>query len=278
MADTNIPPGAPPTGSTPGQPSINVDGQQPTTQADTNDLSSKFAHLARKTKALREEQRKLQAQQEAWKAKEPEFNSALSLADRIRKDPISVLAEQGITPDQLTSLLVNKDNPQEANVMFRLEQENKELRAKIDQINKRFEDNDTAAYDQAVNQIKNDAKILVKSDVSNYEMIESFGEDGIEAIAELCKIVWNEDHVLMPVQEAAELVEQELLERSIKLASASKVKAKLSPAPIEEPPKNQQTPGKTRQTVTLNSQAAQATSKPLSAVERAKLAFKGQLY
>lgn len=277
MADTQQPPAAnAPQAQTQGQNSTSVEGQAPAAQADTNDFSSKFAQLARKTKTLREEQRKLQADRDAWKSKETEYSSAISLVDRIKRDPVSVLAEQGITPDQLTSLLVNQANPQEANQLFSLQQENKDLRAQIEKINKRFEDNDSAAYTGAINQIKNDTKVLVDSDKSHFEMIDAAGDDGIEAVAELCRIVWEEDHVLMSVQEAAELVEQDFLERSIKLASANKVKAKLSPAPTE-PTQTPTIPGKTQQTKTLNSQAAQASSSPLSARERAIKAFRGEL-
>ncbi len=248
-----------------------------TTAPETNDLSTKFAHLARKTKAFREEQRKFQTERDAWKAQEGKYQSAVGLEQRLTQDPLGVLAERGITQDQLTALLVNQANPQEANMVFQLQQQNKELMAKIESINKRFEDNENGAVEQAYRQIENDTKILVSSDESNYEMISKAGEDGIQAVKALIKVMWDEDQVLMSVQDAAEQVEQELLERSIALASANKVKAKLSPpAPVADP-KQQPIPGKSQPTRTLNSQAAQPTSKPMSAKERAILAFKGQL-
>lgn len=277
MAETNIPaPGAPQAPAA-GQIPTSVEGQAPAPQAETNDLSTKFAHLARKTKAFREEQRKFQTERESWKSQEAKYQAAMGLEQRLNQDPLSVLAERGITQDQLTALLVNQQNPQEANMVFQLQQQNKELMDKIDKINKRFEDNESSSYQQALNQIKNDTKILVASDASNYEMISKAGDDGIESVAALIKVMWEEDQVLMSVQDAAEQVEQELLERSITLASANKVKAKLSPPPPVADPKLQPIPGKSQPTRTLNSQAAQSTSRPLSRKERAILAFKGQL-
>ncbi len=277
MAETTLPaPGAPQAPAA-GQNDTNVEGTPPAAQVETNDLSTKFAHLARKTKQFREEQRKFQVERDAWKSKESQYQEATSLAERLAKDPIGVITERGVSKDQLASLLLNSENPQEANHIFQIQQENKELRAQIEKINKRFEDNESGAYQQALNQIKADTKILINSDASNYEMITRAGDDGIEAVTALIKVMYEEDQVLMSVQEAAEQVEQELLERSISLASAKKVQAKLAPAPAVEPTKQQTIPGKSQPTRTLNSQAVQATSKPLSAKERAILAFKGQL-
>lgn len=271
MAETNIPvPPAQPAG----QSSTVVEGTPPAAQADTNDLSSKFAHLARKEKAFRAEQRKFQTERDAWKAQQTQYDQALGIANRIDRDPLGVLADRGITQDQLTSLLVNSSNPQEANHLFQLQQENKTLQAKIEQINKRFEDNDKTSYDQALNQIGYDAKMLINSDADKFELVNIHGEEGIEAIKELCRVVWEEDKVLLTVQEAAEQVEQELYERAQKLASAKKLKPKEA-APVE-PTQTHTNLSKTQSKMTLNSQGAQKISAPVrNNIERAKMRFMG---
>lgn len=282
MADTNVP-AAPAAAQPQGQNSPNVEGQQPPAQAETKDLSSQFAHLAKKAKAFREEQRRFQADRDAFQAQRQQWETQnqskyQGFEERVTKDPIGLLEERGITRDQLASLLLNDSNPDTANLTFQLQQENKRLISEIEKINKRFEDNDKGAYEGALNQIRNDAKMLVNADQSEFELINAGGDDAIAAVVELCKITWDEDQILLPVEEAAKQVEQELLERSLKLANAAKVKAKLLAAQQTAGQQQIQQPqSKNQPTRTLNSQAAQATSKPQSARERAIAAFKGQI-
>lgn len=283
MADTPQPTQQQPQAQ--GQPGNNVEPSQSPTQADPTDLSSKYAHLARKEKSFREVQRQFQAERDAFNAERDAWkNQNLAkyqgFEERVTKDPLSVLEERGISRDQLATLLLNQENPDMANLMFQLQQENKSLRERIDGVDKRFQDEEKKAYEGAVNQIRNDAKIIVDSAKSDFELIGLAGEDGIEAIVELCKIAWAEDQVLLSVEEAAKQVEQELLERSMRLAGAAKVKAKYSQQAEPQPGQPEKTPAnplKTQPTKTLNSQSAQATSKPMSARERAILAFQGKL-
>lgn len=283
MADTQIP--APAAAAQPqGQNSPNVEGQQPTTQAETKDLSSQFAHLAKKAKAFREEQRRFQQEREAFQRDRETWQAQnqtkyQGFEERVTKDPIGILEERGITRDQLATLLLNESNPDTANLMFQLQQENKQLRQRIDQVDKRFEENEKSAYQGALTQIRNDAKMLVNSEAANFEMIGLGGDDAIEAVVELCRVTWDEEQILLPVEEAAKQVEQELFERSLRLANSAKIKAKLTaPAePAAQPQQTQGQPSKTQPTKTLNSQAAQATSKPMSPRQRAILAFQGKL-
>ena len=242
-------------------------------QAQDPDVSSKFAHLARKEKAFREQQRKFQTERQSWDQQREQLKAQIEaeIFGRYTKDPIGFAKERGITEDQLGSLLLNQQNP-EVTQIYQLQQQNKDLLERIEKINQRFEETETNSYNQALNQIGYEAKQLVSAEAEKYELISAAGDQGIDAVKELCKAYWEEDKVLLSVQEAAEMVEQELLEQSLKLASAKKVAAKLQPAPLE-PEKTPQQASKTR---TLNSQAIQAVSGPVKdRVQRAKLVAQG---
>jgi len=265
-----------------GQPSTVVEGQAPATQEETNGFDSKYAAMARREKAFRAEQRRFQAERDAWKAERDAERARIEgeIYGRFDKDPVGSLSQRGITPDQLTSLLVNQNDPN-ANFIFQVQQENKELRQQIDAINKRFEDNDRGAYEQGLRQIGHDAQTLIKSNPNDYEMVGLAGDDGIEAIKALCKAYWEEDKVLISVREAAEMVEQEYLENAVRLANSNKVKTKLTPAQAAakaaaDATKTPQQTGKIQPTKTLNSQVTQQISQPVTdRVKRAKLVAAG---
>lgn len=262
-----------------GQPNTNVaPTQQAPTQAET-DFSSRMAHLARKEKAFREQQRRDQAERQSWEQqrKAEQARIEAEIYSRYQKDPLGFSQERGISPDQLTSLLLNQTNPQEANLIFQLQQQNKQLQERLDAVDKRFEENQTSAIDGALKQIGYDAKLLINSEPDKYEMISRAGEDGIEAVKAYCKLMWDEEQVAIDVQQAAELVEQELLERSLAFASAKKVAAKLQPSAPAQPEPQQATAqtSKTQQTTSLNSQTLQPGSRPkgLSDADRRRRAI-----
>lgn len=237
-------------------------------------LSPKFAALARKERALRAEAQKLKAREEAMKAQEADYSSKYIPKDRLTKDPLGVLTEQGLTMDQITNMLLNQPGPQDQAVS-RLEAKIQELEAKLQKQVTTQEETQTQNYDRAVNQIRNEAKLLVDSDPA-FETIKD--TDNVEAIVELIKETYASDNIVLSVQDAAKQIEDYLIEEAMKMASLKKVKEKLTPQEVVEA---QQSPAQTPQSqLKTLTNAVSATSKPMSNKdrrERAILAFKGQL-
>lgn len=239
-------------------------------------ISPKFAALARKEKALRDEFQKLKVEQEAFKTKQTEYETGYipraKLAERAKQDALGILTELGITPDEFTQQLLNS-NPQD-HVTRKLEAQIKALEDRLNQTVSKADEQQSKAYDQALNQIRNEAKVLIDSN-PDFETIKD--TNSTEAVVELIRDTFDKDGTLLSVEEAAKEVEEYLLEQGIKMAQFRKVKEKLS-QPVETPAPKQIIPEKQPMKTLTN--AVSASSKPLGRKERrerAIMAFQGKL-
>lgn len=248
-------------------------------------LSTQYALLARKEKALRA---KVQAQdlalkareaafaerEAAIKAKEAEYTSNYIAKSRIKSDPLSVLTEEGVSYDELTNAILNPQSKQDPRILAEIEKLKAEVQASKDWQIKAKEESaaqQKQAYNQAVNQIRNEAKQLIQNDPS-FEMIKETRSVG--DVVELIEKTYNEDGVLLSVEEAALEVEEYLASQAIKLAKINKIKSRLNevqkPAQPQQAAKQPQ-PGMKTLTNSVNA------SKSMSVRERAIAAFKGEL-
>ena len=243
-------------------------------------LSAHYARLARREKELRAEAQKLQRDREAMKAAQEAAKPAdvdtskfVSREDLL-KDPFSVLNELGLTYDQLTNSALNQPKPEELRIQ-KLEQElRNELRAvreAQDKASRDASDMQTRSYQQAVDQIRNEAKSLVTSDPSAFEAISA--TNSINDVVELIETTFKEEGVLMSVEDAAKAVEDYLVEEAMKFAKMKKIQNRLSPAAPVKAAAVAPAANKDLRTLTNNV----SSSRPLSAKERAILAFKGEL-
>jgi hypothetical protein len=269
--------------------------------AEDGQLSPKFAALAKKERFLRSKyaskDSELKAREEALKAKEAEYSTSYlsksALAEKAKVDPLGVLGEMGLTPDEFTQYLLNS-SPQDT-LIRKLQSEVQELRETQNKTLSKFDEQQKKAYDQAVSQIRNDTKLLIDSDQS-YELIKE--TDSVEAVVQLIEETFKEEGKLMSVEQAAVEVENYLLEKSSKLAQLKKVQDKLKPQ-VPEAPEVPQKLNTQQQKLTVNKRdpetekprpqvslttltnAATATpTKPLSErerIQRAILAFQGKL-
>ncbi len=237
-------------------------------------LSPKFAVLARKEKALRTQAQQLKAQADALKARESEYQTSYisksDLQKKLADDPVAFMNEHGLSWDQLTQSVLNQ-SPQD-NQIKALKAEIEALKADQNTVKTTMSEQQTRAYDQAVNQIRNDAKMLVHSD-PQFETIKETKSE--EAIVSLIEETFKQDGTLLSVDEAAQQVEEYLIEEGMRMARLNKVKAKLTPQQAE-----QQQIIEKPQMRTLTNATTALTPKRMTQkdrVERAKLAFMGQL-
>lgn len=242
-------------------------------------LSPRFAALAREQKILRQRQQALKAQEDAWLKKQSEYESNYIPKDKIKADGVSVLLENGYTMDQIAQILLNNNSPKDP-AMVKMEQKILDLEQKAQEPIKRFEEIQAKQREQAINNVRNDVKLLVDSD-ENFETIKEM--DAQEAVVDLIIKVFDETGDLLTTADASKQIEEKLLERALKFAALKKVQSKLS-APLAEAQKQQQlktaaTPTTQNQIRTLTNGATAAPSKPKTAAERiarAKAAFYGQ--
>lgn len=260
--------------------------KEETKEPKEDPLSSQYAILARKEKALRAkvqaqeasfkaQAEALAAREEAYKAKEAEYQNGFISKDRITQDPLTVLTELGVSYDQLTQLILNppaQQDPATKMAVQKMQEEIKRLEKAQEDTRKSYQDQQTQAYQQAVNQIRSEVKQLVSSD----ETFETIREtNSSEDVVDLIERTFKEEKILLTPQEAAQMVEDHLLEEALKLTKLKKIQSKLTPAPAA--PKSPENPKQPQQQTMKTLTNSVGSSRQLSARERALLAFKGEL-
>lgn len=253
-------------------------------------LSNQYALLARKEKALRAKAMQqdqaikareagIVAREEAIKAKDAEYQSKYIARDRISQDPISVLNDLGLSYDQITQLMLNAPKAEDMARAKELQSVRDELNAVKEQqvkSQKAYDDAQTQSYQQAINQIRLETKSLVNSDPT-FETIKA--TDSVSDVVELIEETFKKDGILLTVEEAATEVENYLVEEAMKLARLNKIQQRLKPAVSQAAAK----PSVATQKLQAESKPPIKTltnsvgiSRPLSARDRAILAFKGE--
>ncbi len=273
---------------------VNEEPQAPeVTEEKTKEdpLSNQYAILARREKALRA---KVQQQEQAYKAREaqlaereakltkqPQFDASKYVSiEQFKADPLRVMADTGLSYDELTQQLLNQSprDPRTEATISRLEAKIKAMEDAIDNSQKSYSENQQQAYQAAVRQIQTDVTQLVKSDPT-FETIKA--TNSVKDVVQLIEETYKKDGVLMTVEEAAQEVEDYLVDQLTKYANIGKIKqrvsANASKSQSQAPVKTQAAtaPKQPQPMKTLTN--ATSSQRTLSAKERAILAFKGEL-
>lgn len=250
-------------------------------------LSAQFADLARKERALRAKvqaeqtaakarEEALMAREEAIKAKESEYQSKYIPKDRLKADLANVLAEMGISYDDITSAFLNPAPQQDPRVIAEIEtlkQEVQAQRKQQEEARKAYEEQQKRAYQQALSEIRSEATQLVNSS-PEFETIKETGS--VNDVVELIEKTYQKNGVLLTVEEAAKEVEEYLVEEALKIAKINKIRSKFQTTekpsePTQAAPQAKQSDQPQIKTLTNSVNA----SRKLSARERAIAAFKG---
>jgi hypothetical protein len=256
---------------------------QAETKAAEEPLSSQYAVLARKEKALRAREQQFRAREEAArraaeeaaKPKAPAFDESKYISrDKFEEDPFSALEELGLDYDKLTQRALNAPSPeqrQQEAYIRKLESRLAQIEEKQLETAKTFEQRDLDAKQQTVAQLRNETKRLVESD-ANFETIKETGS--VNDVVELIERTFERDGYIMSVEEAAQAVEDHLIEEAIKITKIKKIQQRLQSAAKTAEQKNTDAP-KQQQSKTLSNNMS--STRQLSAKERAVLAFRGEL-
>jgi len=276
------------------------EAQSPSQEAPTRPkvedtpAARQFAKLAQREKQLRQ---RAQQQEEAYKAREAqlqareaELNAKYKNYDtdyipksKLQSDALRILAEAGVPYDQLTQQLISETttprDPRTEAVISELKAQIQELKMATEQQKQAAQEQQTQAYKAAVKQIETDVRQLVSMDPA-FETIKATG--ATRDVVELIERTYKEDGRLLTVEEACKEVEDYLFEQTYKLTQLNKIKSKLTESSAKSKPAGT-TP---QQQVSKDSKQPQpiktltnnvASSRPLTAKERAVLAFKGEL-
>lgn len=246
----------------------------------------RFILLAKQEKALRAreaaiKQRETELAATQAQPQQPSFDESKYISkDRFRQDPLAVMSETGLSYEELTNILINQParDPRVDAEFNTLKAQIEELKQQNIATKQQAEEQQTQAYQTALKQIKTDVAALVKNDDA-YEAIRTAG--ATQDVVDLIEQTYQKDGVLLSNEEAAQLVEEYLIEQGLKWTKLSKIQKRLGQsnasttqapsAKTSESTSQQQTP--TMKTLTNNN----SSSRKLSSRERAVLAFNGEL-
>jgi len=251
-------------------------------------LSKQFAQLARQEKALRA---KAQQQEQQFKLREAELRAKeaelqtqsgripqgyISIDD-LKNNTLGTLDKYGIPVnyDEVTQRALNPVDPRTEALIARQEARIAQLEAKLEDTSKAQIESQQQAYQAAVKQIRTDVKNLVQMDPA-FETVKA--AKAVDDVVELITETYNKDGILLSVEDAAQQVEDYLVEEALKLTRIGKIKSKLeqsSAQRLQADKKTQATQEQKPQMKTLTN--ATSSTRKLSARERAMLAFKGEL-
>lgn len=256
-------------------------------------ISRQFAQLARQEKALRakvqQQEQTIKAREQALAAREAEltakdsqYKTGYISEQDLKSDTLRTLARAGVPLDDFMQQLVNQTqspvDPRTEAMVSRLEAKIKSLEDAAESSQKSYKEQQSQAYQAAVRQIETDAKSLVNSDPA-FEMIKA--TSNVREVVNLITATYEKDGVLLTVEEAAQQVEDYLVDEAVKVTRVDKIKKRLAAAstaatkPKAESNTPASKPAQQQPMKTLTN--ASSSSRQLSARERALLAFKGEL-
>jgi hypothetical protein len=201
-----------------GEPAQQVE-ETPQTEA-TVPLSPQFAALARHKRALQVKERELAQREEALKTQP--VNNGEDVLAKLKANPLSVLQEAGVTYDQLTEAILSNQsgsNPDLNALKMELKALKEELKTELSQ-------RDTQAEQQVLREIRREAENLTRSG----EEFEAIREArAVPQVVELIHRTWKKTGEVLSTEEAAQLVENQLIEEALPFARIKKVQSKLTP-------------------------------------------------
>lgn len=254
--------------------------QESTTAAKPLEQDERIAQFARKEKSLRQLAKQLEQDKKAFEAERANVKPDTSWKERLKTDFMGMLAEAGLSHEDVTQSLVN--NTPESLQIRQLKAELASLRGDMDTTKQSVNLAQEKAYNQALGQIKRDVQSLIGTD-SAYETIKLEDPEG-EAVVALIEATYKEDGYVMSNEDAAKQVEDYLVEKAIALAKLPKIQSRLAPTIEEKPaPKADQKtqvqktePTTTKTLTNSHTISSQSNASERSRVQRAIMAFRGK--
>ena len=181
-------------------------------------------------RALQVKERELAQREEALKTQSPS-DDFISKADLLA-NPLKIF-EAGLTYDQLTEAILNNPNGQ-----TNIDLENK-IKALEERLDSKFSERDQTAEQQVLAQIKRDVTSLVDTG-EEFEAIKA--ANASQKVVDLIHRTWKQTGEVLGEREAADLIENQLIEDALPFTKLKKVQSRLTPqevvtqqAPTQDP-------------------------------------------
>jgi len=198
----------------------------------TQPLSPQYAALAKQRRALQVKERELAERERSMSSQTPRTGADDVIA-RLKSQPLSVLQEHGVTYDQLTEAILSTQNSNPEMQALR-----DEIRALKEGVDKNFTERDSYAEQQVLSEMRKEAIELSKQG-DTFEMVRE--TRSLPDVMRLIEQTYRTTGEVLDVQEAMQLVEDELMNESLKIANIKKVLGRLNSAPTQPAAQQQQT-------------------------------------
>ncbi len=261
-------------------------------QPEVDKFAAKFAALSRQEKALKAQQKALAAREAALAEKEkapaaPKVEAQEPLELRLKKDTFGTLKELGLTPETLVQMMLNDGKPtQELQMQLLKDEVSRSAKTELEKLQEKLalleqkeadreKQKEESQQAELINGFKTQIKEFVSADLEKFDLINVEEDYGIELVYDMIardaqakqeelgdEFTGDE---IMSIEEAAQKVEEQLLEAAKKRIERSK-KLKATQAPTSQP----NAPGK-KASATLSNSASQVQSQtraPMSDEER----------
>lgn len=235
---------------------------------ETRPISPEMAALIKAKRALQVKERELAQREEAIKAQSPAVNMEdyISKAD-LKANPMKVF-DAGVTYDGLTEALMNNPiNPE-------IQTLKADIKALKEELNGQLSTRDQQAEQQVLANIESNIRDLT-ADGEQFEAIRQARAQ--KKVVELIHKTWKKTGEVLSDSDAAELVENQLIEDNLPFARIKKVQSRITPAPETRPeqiPAPQKPNTKIMRTLTNRDTATQG---PQDRRARALAAWNGTL-
>lgn len=235
---------------------VEQQGENEESPQQSDDFSKKFAALSRKEKALRDRESEWQNKFQELEARLKEYETAqaapeeptkpeLPLEYRLKKDPLGTLDELGLSYDKLTQLVVNDGKlPVEDQLNLLQEDISTKFMSKIEELETKLAEKEKmeaeAKMSEAVNGFKSEINTFIESNSEDYELVNASSQQDL--IYEVIEAHYEETGKIMDIKEAADAVEEHLLEEATKIAKLNKLSKILPKDESLEPEMKVQSP------------------------------------
>lgn len=237
---------------------------EPTVAEETQPLSPQFAALAKTKRALQVKERELAQREADLKTKVPNLDEYVSKAD-LKANPLKIF-ETGITYDQLTEAILNNPNAGSSEIAAL----KADIQALKEGLDTKFNERDQLSEKQVLSQMKRETDLLT-AEGEQFEAIRKARAQ--QDVVDLIHRTWKDSGEILDVRDAAELVENQLIDEALPFAQIKKLQSRLAPqeTPQPEVPK----PG----TKVMRTLTNRDSARPVASDRRARAiaAFTGQL-
>lgn len=232
-------------------------------------LSPQFAALAKEKRALQAMKRELDAQKAALETPAASTTPSERTKEQVTADLLNDLRKGTLTYDDLTQAIMSQG--QQAPEIAELRAEIKALKEGLD---KTQSERDQSARAQVERQILEDVNQLVAHG-DEYEAIREAGYQ--KQVVALIGKVFDQENKILDTAEAAKLIEDELIEESLRFAKLKKVQGRLTPAQEAQVQQAAKAPAPNTKIMRTLTNRDGVSSASMDRKARAMAAFRGEL-